>query len=130
MDNRIILLDTSILIDLFRKKNKQKTVFYNLSKNYSKFAVSTITRFEIFVGQIDIQTPFWDNFYKKISIYDFDDLTAYTASSIVKQLKSDNKIIEISDILIAATAISRGIQLATLNLKHFERIKNLQIVNI
>ena len=58
MDNQIILLDTGILIDLFRKKNKQKSVFYELSKTYSNFAVSTITRFEIFAGQTDNQKEF------------------------------------------------------------------------
>jgi len=37
-------------------------------------------------------------------------------------------MIDLADILIAATSISNGIPLATLNLSHFERITDLVIV--
>ena len=43
MDKKLICLDTSILIDYYRKKNKEKTKFVELSKSY-KFAISVITK--------------------------------------------------------------------------------------
>jgi tRNA(fMet)-specific endonuclease VapC len=43
-------------------------------------------------------------------------------------LKKDSKLIEIPDILIAATAQANQLKLATLNKKHFERINSLEIV--
>jgi predicted nucleic acid-binding protein len=46
----MILLDSSILIDLFRKKNKEKTLFYNLSKTEEIFCISSITSYEIGIG--------------------------------------------------------------------------------
>ncbi|MEN8122186.1 MAG: type II toxin-antitoxin system VapC family toxin [Bacteroidota bacterium] len=128
MGNKIILLDTSILVDLFRKKNKRKSIFYSLSLKHASFAVSTITRFEIFVGQTNTQNEFWDNFYKKIKIIDFDDRCAFYAGKIVKQLKQNNKMIEIPDILIAATALANDLPISTLNLKHFSRIEDIDIV--
>ena len=128
MENRLILLDTSILIDLFRRKVKQNSYFYQLSANYQNFAVSTITRFEIFVGQQDNQNEFWDNFYKKVKIIDFDDNCAFAAANIVKQLKSTNQMIEIPDILIGATALANNLPIATLNRKHFERIEKLELI--
>lgn len=114
---------------MFREKNKQKTLFYELSKTFSNFAVSTITRFEIFAGQTDNQNEFWQNFYKRVKIYDFNDKSAFVAGEIVKQLKRDNKMIEISDILIASTAITYNLPIATLNINHFGRIKKLKIIN-
>ena len=82
MENSIILLDTSILIDFFRKKNKRNSEFYSLSAKHSKFAVSTITRFEVFAGQTNSQNVFWDNFYQKIRILSFDDNCAFMAGKI------------------------------------------------
>ena len=46
----MILLDSSILIDLFRKKDKEKTQFYLLSQSYSDLCISSITYYEIGVG--------------------------------------------------------------------------------
>jgi predicted nucleic acid-binding protein len=39
-------------------------------------------------------------------------------------------MIEIPDMLIGATAKANNLKLATLNKKHFERIKNLEIITI
>lgn len=47
----MILLDSSILIELFRKKDKSKTRFYSLSKTYSDLSISSITFYEIGIGK-------------------------------------------------------------------------------
>lgn len=44
------------------------------------------------------------------------------------ELKSTNRLIGIRDLLIGATALSRGAKLATLNTKHFGRINDLEII--
>ena len=46
----MILLDSSILVELFRKKNKEKTLFYSLSQSYNNLCISSITHYEIGVG--------------------------------------------------------------------------------
>ncbi|MBI4645018.1 MAG: type II toxin-antitoxin system VapC family toxin [Bacteroidia bacterium] len=92
--------------------------------------MSTITRFEIFVGSNDNQHPFWNEFYKNITILPFDDACAFEASAIAKQLKKDNKMIGIADILIAATAVVHNMPVSTLNIIHFQRIEKLKIISI
>lgn len=128
MENRLILLDTSILIDMFRRKVRENSYFYRLANNYQNFAVSTITRFEILVGNSEIQNSYWSSFYKNIEIIDFNDNCAMAASNIVKQLKSKNQMIEIADFLIGGTAIAYNLPLATLNKNHFSRIEKLEIL--
>ncbi len=49
MESPSILVDTSVLIDYFRKKNKENSLLYKISLKHS-LAVSTITEFEFFVG--------------------------------------------------------------------------------
>lgn len=37
-------------------------------------------------------------------------------------------LIDLADLLIAATAVTHGMSLATLNKKHFERIANIVLI--
>ena len=125
----MILLDSSVLIELFRTSDKEKTLFYQLASIDNDFAISIITHYEIFTGSSDKQDSFWTEFLDTIEILDLDVKTSEEAVKIYKQLKKTNKMIDLADILIAATSISNDIPVATLNLKHFGRIKGLEIVN-
>src|SRR5436190_1512572 len=55
MEREIVCLDTSILIDYFRKKSKEDSTFYKLTAYSYSFAVTTITVFEIYRGVTPIQ---------------------------------------------------------------------------
>lgn len=57
-----------------------------------------------------------------------DSLANRRAIEIDRQLKKISKQIDIPDLMIAACAISNRLKLATLNAKHFGRIKELEIV--
>jgi len=127
MDKKLICLDTSILIDYYRKKNKSKTKFVQLSENY-EFAVSVITKFEILSGINEKQRDFWKRLFSNLKIIALDEEDVEIAAQIVRNLKSRNKIIGLKDILIASTAIAKDLPVSTLNLKDFERIDNLVIV--
>ncbi len=65
-----------------------------------------------------------------MEIIDFDMNTAKIASEIYRNLRRKNNVIEFRDILIGSTAIQYNLPIATLNLKHFERIDNLKIFSI
>jgi tRNA(fMet)-specific endonuclease VapC len=75
------------------------------------------------------QAEFWTSFFDRVTILPFDKAASDTAIEITKHLKATNKLIEIPDIFIGATALSNNMQIATLNRKHFERIPELVIVN-
>jgi len=126
----MILLDSSVLIELFRSTNKENTLFYKLATTESDFAISVITYYEIFTGSNEKQDSFWNKLFESVEILNFDFSSSIQATKIYKELKKTNKMIDLADILIAATSISNNIQLATLNLNHFERIKDLKIMNI
>ena len=128
MEDRRILIDTSVVIDHFRKKNKQKSLLYELSKENTLF-LSAISKFEFLVGtkltQIRQTKKIIEGFY----ILSFNSHVAEVASDIAKKLKTKNKIIEFRDIFIAATAIANDMPLSILNIKHFERIDNLELID-
>ena len=62
-----------------------------------------------------------------IRLFCIDKTCSETAIVIYLDLLKKNKLIDLADILIGATALTHSIPLATLNFKHFERIKNLEI---
>ena len=130
MENRRVLIDTSIVIEYLRSQNRKVSTFVKLFKE-KELCISTISIFELYNGATteskkqDIET-----LCGEIEIIDFDRNIAKTASIIYRDLRSKNKLIEFRDILISATAMQYELPVATLNIKHFERIENLQFYKI
>jgi predicted nucleic acid-binding protein len=124
----MICLDTSVLIDFYRKKDKSKSFFFELAGRYEEFAVSTITEFEVYIGSDKEKDLFWNEFFKKVISIPFDSFANKKAIEIDRQLKKISKQIDIPDLMVAACAISKGFKLATLNSKHFGRIEGLEII--
>jgi len=57
----MILLDSSILIELFRKQDKAKTLFYKLSKTPDELCISSFTHYEIGIGNRESHSEYWDS---------------------------------------------------------------------
>lgn len=124
----MILLDSSVLIELFRKTNKQNTKFYRLSQKEKTFAISVITHYEIGVGNKNSTDEFWNHFFNNITVIPFDKECSEMAIEIYLDLRKRNKLIDLADLLIGATALAHGYQFSTLNEKHFKRIKGIDLI--
>ena len=125
----IICLDTDVLIEHKRavKKNKKETLLYKLSEKYS-IAVTVITVFELLRGDNSDEDKFWNEFFDSIHIFDFDIESCKIASKIDKELTGSGNKLDVRDIFIASICIKNNLQLATNNQKHFERIKELNLI--
>lgn len=128
MADKKIMVDTSILIDFYRKTDKANSLWIKLLRDGYNFSISSITKFEIYSGATPAQLEFWKNVFEIITVIPFDETTANVAVSINETLKRKRKQIDIADLFIAATAVSQNLSFATLNRKHFERIDDLRIV--
>lgn len=125
MGNKRILIDSSIIIGHVREKEKDKTILYYFFKNEFEIYISTVTTFEIYNGINYENIKLIDTLFSRLAPVSFDNQIAKLSSFIYKKLKNENKIIEIRDIFIAATALSKNLPLSTLNVKHFARVENL-----
>lgn len=128
MEKQIIILDTSTLIDLFRKADKSKSVLVSLVRQGYAYSITAISEFEIYTGATNAQLDFWDKFLERTAVIPFDKQAARTAVDINRELKKKRKQIETADLFIAAIALSKNLPLATLNKNHFERIGALQVI--
>ena len=126
----MILVDTSILIDYFRKQNKEKTILYQLFSENEDLAISVITKYELMLGSNPQQDLFWIALLQKVNVISLDESIIDETVRIKKELKTKNQEIGLADMLIAVTAKFHQFKLATLNINHFKRVNQLQILEI
>ncbi|WP_423146245.1 type II toxin-antitoxin system VapC family toxin [Rubrolithibacter danxiaensis] len=126
--DKVILVDTSILIDLFRKTDKRNSRLVALVRQGYTFSISAITEYEIYAGATEPQKSYWEDLLNKIEVLPFDQAVVKLAVDINNSLKKKRKQIGIADLFIAATAIANKLPFATLNIKHFERVDDLEFV--
>ena len=126
----MICLDTNILIAHKRAKkaDKDKTLLYRLTAQAYRFAVSSITVYELLRGDNEDEDMYWKAMFANMEILPFDFGCAEQAARIYKDLKQKGLLIEAEDLFIGATALHHRLKLATGNVRHFERIDGLVLV--
>lgn len=128
MEDRGMVVDTSVFIEFLRATKKDKTLLYKIADD-SKLYVSTVTLFELYAGAtnhskwMDIKLLTEDLILLPLTV----DVSQY-AAKIFQKLRLENQIIEFRDIFIGATAITNKLPILTLNKKHFSRIADLEII--
>ncbi|HZW66093.1 MAG TPA: type II toxin-antitoxin system VapC family toxin [Hanamia sp.] len=128
MAEKRLMVDSSILIDYFRKTDKANSKLVAHFKNYEQLYISSVTEFEVVNGATPSHLQFWDGMLLRFTILNFDSKTARQAAEIVTKLKTKRKTIDKPDLFIAATAVVNGLTLDTLNIKHFFDIDGLQLL--
>ncbi len=128
--HRLVFLDSSVLIEYFRKSNKANSFFYLLqsAQGYNGFLVSGVVHIEIFRGINLKQKAFWENLFQDLMFAPFGVKATNEAIKIEQELKLKRRSLPIADLIIAATASSLNIPLATLNTQHFINISGLSII--
>ncbi len=122
-----MVVDSGVFIEHLRSKDKTKTILYSIT-GISQLYVSAVTLYELYMGaptkekKNDIQL-----ITKNISVIPFSDIVALKASEIYHELRKTNQMIEFRDIFIGATCIVYNIPLKTTNVKHFNRIKGIEL---
>jgi len=124
-----ILIDTDIVIDYLRNRDKSSTELIKLVQDHELF-LSSISEFELYLGaktarhQTDLEMIF-----TSVSVIPFDFGCGKIAAEIWKDIRSRHQHLEIKDIFIASIAIRHHLWLHTFNKKHFQGIVNLQLWN-
>lgn len=106
------LLDTSILVELLRKRK------------YEFASISVITLIEVLRGvRSDKRERVKDLVEGSFDVIGLDNRVIEAYCDLYDRLREKGEMISDADLLIAATAISRGLSLRTSDKKHFERLK-------
>ncbi|MEM9887934.1 MAG: type II toxin-antitoxin system VapC family toxin [Bacteroidota bacterium] len=127
MENRRVVADTTIFIEHLRATKKEKTKLFKLV-NEVELYTSAITVYKLLMGAKTEQKK-QDVFLlvEDIPILPFDYEASLKAAEIFHYLRTSNKLIEFRDIFIGAICLANNLPVATINRKHFERIKGLEL---
>lgn len=126
MNSERIILDTSVIIDFIRRKDKENSILYQLLKMGHRLSISILTHTELFSGK-----SIWEN--KKLYAQTEELCTGLSILFMDTGLSQEaGKIralhsIALVDAVIAATAIEYDCGLVTLNEKDFKKIPNLKL---
>lgn len=121
------LVDTSIFISHFRQHDATETQFYELRRKKLRLVISVVTEYEILAGVRPETETYWSRILSNCLILPLDRKTAKIAAKIQQNLRKKHLKIDVQDVFIAATAILHGLEIVTLNKRHFSLIDGLQI---
>lgn len=116
------IVDACVFIDHYRNKLRIDTKFSALLKENTQIFISTITEYELLAGITPNSDSYWNVEIAKCVILPFDSRCARVASKIQAMLRKRGQKIDLPDILVAATAHVHGLEIVTLNKRHFEII--------
>ncbi len=124
-----ILIDTDIVIDYLRARDKASTHLIHLLKQEQvEISVSSVTEFELYLGaRSNRHVKDLEMLFNEVDVLPFDFGCGKIAAGIWNDLLRKHQHAEIKDIFIASIAIHNDIQLCTLNLKHFSAIPGIKI---
>lgn len=127
------LIDSSVFIDLERRRKSLHELRAILSDQ--PFAMASITASELLVGiyraesarQRRRRSEYAEAVLGGIAVFPFDLEVARTHAKLFAELEALGKLIGRHDLIIAATALTYGYSVLTLNLRDLERVPGLVI---
>ena len=127
------LVDTNILIYLMNSKSIKLQKKFT-SKSIDEFGVSSITVAELIYGAkkskaIEKNLNAALKILSPLKILDFTSMDAFEYGDIRADLELKGNIIGANDLLIAAQARRQNLIVLTANVKEYERVEGLKVVN-
>jgi tRNA(fMet)-specific endonuclease VapC len=127
------LVDTDILSEFLKGNLHVVSKVDGHVKKFGFINLSIITFYEIMNGLLYKDSkgklPVFKKFVSNNKLFPITLNVARISASISADLRKNRMEIGHFDVLIAGTAIANNLQLVTNNVKHFSRIKDLQIIN-
>ena len=129
----IYALDTNIISYMLKKDVEIVKKYRKEAREGNKFIIPPIVFYEVqrglFVRGLQVKQQVFNNFCKDFSVGDFSFSVLQKSAEIHALLKQQGNLIEDGDIFIAAYCIINDLTLVTNNIRHFERINGLKLIN-
>lgn len=128
----MVCLDTSFIIDLIRGKEEVRLLKEGLDKSSESVVIPTPSVIELIkglkIGNVsEREEEKVNELIYSLTILNLDRESAILAGNIEGDLINKGLKIDIEDVMIAAIAITNEDKLLTRNIKHFKRIKGLEL---
>src|SRR6516225_2639217 len=133
-----LILDSSIVIASERRGETVERLIERVvgATGDQEAALSAVGLTELIHGLYRTQNPavrlrrhsFLDELLRDLTVYPYTKETAMLAGKLDGEQQSKGVVIPFVDLLIGATALSLGFSVLTANLRHFQKIPGLVVV--
>jgi predicted nucleic acid-binding protein len=128
-----IILDADVIIR--GEKGAFDLQRWVASRPSDEFEVTAITVAELWYGVERAagahrakRQQYLQNVLASLPVVPYTELTAYEHARIWAELESSGQMIGYYDVIVAATALERGSDVATFNRRHFAQVKGLTVI--
>jgi len=135
-----LILDTAILIDSERRGEGVEDILRRIRAAHGEIdvAISTVSVVELTHGIYRARSAadrarrrtFADGVFHDLIAHPLTIEIAELAGRIEGEQAAKGNTIDFADLLIGATALNLGFDMATINVRHFERIPGLKVVGV
>jgi tRNA(fMet)-specific endonuclease VapC len=131
----VIMLDADVIIG--GERETFDLAAWVSGRREDLFEIAAITVAELWHGVERAKEPhksrrreYLEPVLAALPVISYTEQIAYEHARLWAELESSGKMIGAYDLIVAATAIERGSQIATFNRRHFEGIKGLGVVEV
>jgi predicted nucleic acid-binding protein len=115
----IILLDTTVLIDVLRNRGNRRHLLADLAEQGHTLATSAINLAEVYAGMRPHEATETDRLLGSLESYPTTRAIARHAGMLKSSYSQLGKTLSLLDMMVAATALTHGCSLMTDNRKDF-----------
>lgn len=114
-----LLLDTSVLIDVLRQRNRRREWLAELVRGGHTLSTTTLNIAEIYAGMRPAEEARTEALLGGLELYELNGSSARLAGKLKNTWSRKGRTITLSDTIVAAIAIEHGCTVATDNRKDF-----------
>lgn len=122
----MILLDTNVLVEVLRGRTSAREWLVRARAETGRLAASVVTATEVIGGMRSAERSSVGRLLGALDLVAVDELIAHRAGELLRSYRRSHQGIDVIDYLVAATAQLHGMELATLNVRHFPMFDDLQ----
>ncbi len=122
---RVIVLDTSVLVDHLRGRSQARDALQHGVADGARLAASVLTKIEVLRGMRSAERSAVRQLFAALEWIAMSDDVAETAGQFARHYRSSHHNIEVPDYIIAATTYRLDAELWTCNVKHFPMFPGL-----
>jgi tRNA(fMet)-specific endonuclease VapC len=129
----MVCLDTSFIIDFLRGKEIARNALLEINKEKEDVYITApsiieLTRGVNLKGNKLKETENIREFLSSFQVLDLDTDCAFLSGTVQSELEEKGEMIGLMDVMIGSIALHNEEALLTRNKKHFEKIKDLRII--
>ena len=114
-----LLLDTSVLIDVLRRRNQRREFVAELVRAGHSLCTSMLNVAEVYAGMRPAEEDDTQTLFGSLDLYELSGRSARLAGEMKNRWSKKGRTLTLADAIVAAVAVEQGCQLLTDNRKDF-----------